>query len=313
MNISPRQLRVLVSLGETLSFSRTAEVFHLTQPALSRIVRALEEEVGTKLFLRTTRQVRPTEEGISLIRLARRLVEDYDDGLRAMRGVVERQSRRLSVAALPSLAAMILPQVAVAVRAAEPSAQIEVRDVLSDATLNLLRAREVDFALTSADPSDVEIGYDEILRDRYVLLARRDHPQLRRRQSMSLLESQSLGLISMPKGTAARLYVDAAFLQRGVQFRPVMAFEHLATIGRFVAAGFGVALLPCLAAMMIEESELEILDLEEAPERSLGIVSRRGETHSALAQLAVQTVHDCARDLSKRSPTRLFVGSRPRA
>ena len=51
MNLSPRQLRILVSLSETLSFSRTADRFHMTQPALSRIVRSMEEALGTRLSL----------------------------------------------------------------------------------------------------------------------------------------------------------------------------------------------------------------------------------------------------------------------
>ncbi len=315
MNISPRQLRIVVSLAETLSFSRTAELFHLTQPALSRIVRGIEEELGARLFLRTTRQVRLTPEGASLVGLAERLVGDYDDGLRAMRGILVRQSRRLSISALPSLAAMLLPSVAEAVRAREPEAQIEIRDVLSDATLNLVRARAVDFALTSADPSEHEIAYDEVLRDRYVLLAREDDARFAHGAPADLLALPALGLVSMPKGTAARLYADAAFLQRGVQFRPVMEFEHLATIGRFVERGFGVAFLPALAAMMIGGQGLRLLDLDDAPVRSLGVVSRRDERPSPLARIAIEAVRQSAHDLALVSPRRLRLvgGAAPAA
>lgn len=307
MNLSPRQLRILVSLAETLSFSRTADAFHLTQPALSRIVRSMEEEIGVRLFVRTTRMVRLTQEGALLVRLAERLVEDYDDGLRAMQGVVQRQARRLSIAALPSLAAMLLPAVALSVREAEPEAQIEIRDVLSNATLDLMLAREVDFALASADPSQLEISYEEILRDRYVLLARRDDARLEAGAPADLLDCQALGLISMPKGTAARLYADAAFLQRGVQFRPVMEFEHLATIGKFVAVGFGIAFLPCLAAMMIHEPALRILDMAEAPVRSLGVVRRTADAPSPIARLAIEQVKFHAAQIAARSPGRLMV------
>ena len=150
MNLSPRQLRILVSLSETLSFSRTADRFHMTQPALSRIVRSMEEALGTRLFHRTTRSVRMTDDASALVRIAQRMLDDYDTGLDAMGGVIERRGRRLSVAALPSLAAMLMPQVALSVRATVPDARIEVRDALSDATLDLLRGRAVDFALTSA-------------------------------------------------------------------------------------------------------------------------------------------------------------------
>ena len=81
MNLSPRQLRILVSLSETLSFSRTADRFHMTQPALSRIVRSMEEALGTRLFHRTTRSVRMTDDASALVRIAQRMLDDYDTGL----------------------------------------------------------------------------------------------------------------------------------------------------------------------------------------------------------------------------------------
>jgi len=304
MNLSPRQLRILVSLSETLSFSRTADRFHMTQPALSRIVRSMEEALGTRLFHRTTRSVRMTDDASALVRIAQRMLDDYDTGL-DMGGVIERRGRRLSVAALPSLAAMLMPQVALSVRATVPDARIEVRDALSDATLDLLRGRAVDFALTSADPSQSEIRYEEFLRDRYVLLSRRDDPRLDAGQPRDLASAIDLGLISMPRGTAARLYADSAYLQLDMQFRPVMEFEHLATIGKFVEAGFGVALLPCLAAMMIQDRDLVIHNLMGAPERSLGIVSLRGDEPGHLAGLAVQAIRACVQELIALEPERL--------
>lgn len=63
MHISPRQLKVLFTLARTLSFSRTAELFHVTQPTLTKIVYEIEAEVGVPLFDRTTRSVRLTREG----------------------------------------------------------------------------------------------------------------------------------------------------------------------------------------------------------------------------------------------------------
>ncbi|MCC2675842.1 MAG: Transcriptional regulator, LysR family [Ramlibacter sp.] len=63
MHLSPRQLKVLVTLARTLSFSRTAELFHVTQPTLTKIVHDIEAELGVPAFDRTTRSVRLTREG----------------------------------------------------------------------------------------------------------------------------------------------------------------------------------------------------------------------------------------------------------
>ena len=133
----------------------------------------------------------------------------------------------------------------------------------------------------------------------------RDSPRLDAGQPRDLASAIDLGLISMPRGTAARLYADSAYLQLDMQFRPVMEFEHLATIGKFVEAGFGVALLPCLAAMMIQDRDLVIHNLMGAPERSLGIVSLRGDEPGHLAGLAVQAIRACVQELIALEPERL--------
>lgn len=307
MNLTPRQLRIFLSLTETLNFSRTAQSFRLSQPALSKIIRGIEAEMGLTLFARTTRMVRLTAEGNILAQLARRLVEDFEAGLAEMRGVARRHTERLSIAALPSLAAMLLPGAARVMRDLHPGIRIAIHDALSDTTVDLLHARAVDFSLTSGDPYRAETTYEEIMRDNYVLLCRKDNHALLDRAPIGILGSLELDLISMPKGTAARQYADAALLSLGVQFRPAMAFAHLATIGKFVHSGFGVALLPCLAALMIREEELVIVDLVDPPVRSLGIVERRGEAASPVAVEIKDIIRRRIDALCAQEPRRLFA------
>lgn len=302
MNVAPRQLRIFLSLAETLNFSRTAERFGLTQPSLSKIVRELELDLGVALFRRTTRSVALTDEGAALVAPAQRLIQDFDQGLAEIGGVARRYANRISIAALPSLAAMVLPAVGLALRADTPDLQMAVFDVLSDPAIELLLERKADFALTSVDPADDRLSFQEILRDSMVLLARADDPIAKRKAAPSLVEALELDLISMPKSSAARQYAEAGYLARGVTFKPRMEFEHLATIGKFVRAGYGVALLPCLAALMIQESDLAIVGLKDANVRSLGVIVRRGETLTPLAHRAIALVGEEAASLIARAP-----------
>ena len=148
MNLSPRQLKILVVLARTLSFSRTAELFHVTQPSLTKIVHGIEAEVGVQLFDRTTRSVRLTREGEDLIPVAQRLVQDYDTGISELAGLARRRNQRLAVAA-PTLAAMLLPHHRIAAsRVAR--AVVKVHDVPRRSAL-LLRSHEVDIAVTAVD------------------------------------------------------------------------------------------------------------------------------------------------------------------
>ena len=108
MNLTPRELRIFVSLASSLSFVQTADSFFVTQPTMSKMVKSIEDKLGVKLFERTTRNVTLTREGHNLLQVASRIVEDYEAGLSQLAEVARRGSQKLAIAALPSLAATLL-------------------------------------------------------------------------------------------------------------------------------------------------------------------------------------------------------------
>lgn len=108
-DLSTRQLRAFVALAELRNFTRAAQASHLSQPAFSALIRALEDAIGTRLFDRNTRSVQLTPEGRLFEPSARRLLADAARALADLADHVERRKGRVHVAALPSLAAGWLP------------------------------------------------------------------------------------------------------------------------------------------------------------------------------------------------------------
>lgn len=265
MNITPRQLKIFVALAASLNFSRTASQLHITQPTLSKLLREIEETVGFRLFDRTTRSVSLTEDGAALLGTAVRMLEHYDQGIAEMSERAHRHAQRLSIAALPTLAAMFLPQAVARLQVSHPNAGIRIHDALSDEALRMLRAREVDMALTSLDPSSKDLVYQEILRDRFVLLVAKTK-RLPRILAWTEALFTDLPIITMPRGSSTRRYIDAAILSDQTLLRPVHEFRDTSIIGRFVKAGLGVALLPQLGAELLLSPEMKIIQIEGAPE-----------------------------------------------
>ena len=146
MNLSTRQLRAFLALAEQRSFTRAAEQCHLSQPAFSALIRSLEDALGARLFDRDTRSVQVTPEGRLLEDAARRLLSDVDSLLANLNDHVQRRKGRVSVAALPSLAAGWLPQLFAEFRRLYPGIALNLIDTLSDNCLELVRAGKVDFA-----------------------------------------------------------------------------------------------------------------------------------------------------------------------
>lgn len=296
MHLSPRQLKILVTLARTLSFSRTAELFHVTQPTLTRIVHDIEREVGVPLFDRTTRSVRLTREGEELVPVASRLVQDYEGGIRELEGLARRGNQRLAVAALPTLAAMLLPRVIAQLRREAPDVFVRVHDVLSDEAVTLLRSHQVDLGLTAMDRISADLVYDEICREPFVALVPVESPwRLPAHWHEAVLGE--LPLITMPRGASTRALVEAAFDRQGVPFRPFLEIRNLASIARFVKAGCGVALLPLLGALMVCDEELAIARMEGAPERGIALVTRSDFVPGHLVQRVIATIRRDVQDL----------------
>lgn len=299
MNLSPRQLRIFVSLAQSLNFSRTADQFCIAQPTLSKIVREIEEEVGVRLFERTTRSVRLTADGEALVGVASRVTQEFDSGVTEFEELARRRTQRLSIAALPTLAAMVLPAPVAALRAELPNAFVRVHDVFTDQALDLLRARKVDLALTGVDVVHTDLHYEEIVRERFVLLSSRQHPAARKIRAWSEEQIGALPLITMPRGTGTRRFVEAAFIGRGLPFRPCLELNNLTSIAKFVKAGCGVAVLPLSGAQLVLDDGLSITSPRGAPERSIGIVTRRDTELPLLAAKMVASIRQAARVLGK--------------
>lgn len=300
MNISPRQLRMFLSLTGSLNFSRTAEQFFVTQPSLSKAIRDLEEELGLRLFERSTRSVRLTESGERLAALARGVIGEFDAGLERMRTNAERESKQLAIASLPSLANVLLPAACSALEARYADPRITIHDCSNGASIQRLINGQVDFSIASVAPSHPDVRYEEILRDRFVLLSSsRWHARVAER--MRLDDMVDLPLISMTDSSTAMRYMSAAYLQRGIEFRPKMQFDQVGTIAGFVKQGLGIAVLPYLGTTpLLTLRGLRVSEITDGPVRSIGIVTRRAGTSTAIAQQAMQEVRTVAGALIER-------------
>jgi len=179
MNINLRQLRAFVSIGRLGSFTKAAAALHATQPALSAQIRELEEALGVKLFDRSTRSVTLTQAGEDLMPSVDTVLTDLSSVVARARDVVKRNTGRVTVAALPSLAATVMPKVIARMRDAHPGIVVVIRDALAERAIALLRADEADFALTSAPPPDRELTFTPLFADRMVAVLPHAHPLAR--------------------------------------------------------------------------------------------------------------------------------------
>lgn len=284
LNISTHDLRTFLAVSETLSFSQAAIQLHLSQSAVSSIVIRLEDSLQTKLFQRTTRKVTLTAAGEKLATEAVSLLSQFDAVAGAVRDIATLRSGAVAVAALPSFAAKLMPELFAAYRRLHPDIRLSLIDTLSTPAFALVQRGQVDFALTAADPAYADLAYQALTEDQFVLLVPRAHP-LARRGEIEFAECLQYPHVSMSHPTSVRQYAAAAALQHGVQFSPAYEVDHLMTVAAMVLAGCGVAALPSMAAAVVAQKGLVQRPIVgPVIRRSIGLVWRRDHALSPAAQ-----------------------------
>lgn len=312
INWTMRELEVFATLAETLNYRRAAQRLHLSQPAVSGVITRLEAALGARLFERSTRAVSLTAVGAAWLPQVALLRHQAQAALQAVRDVVEQRAGRVRVAALPSLAATVVPRAFARYAALHPGVELALLDTLSGAAFDLVRTGQADLALTAANPAYADLICTPLVSDTFVLLLPADHPLARSTAPLRWASVAALPHISMPRPTSVRQYAESALLQLGLRFEPRYEVEHLATIQAMVAAGLGVAALPGLAAQVARRGSQVAQRRLVAPvlHRPIGLVTRQGASLSPAAEGMVELLRDeitasVARGLSRPGRARL--------
>lgn len=281
MNLSTRDLRAIVALVDERNFTRAAERCHLSQSAFSTMIRSIEDNLGARLFDRTTRNVELTPEGKLFEVSARRVLADFDDMVGNFRDYATRQKGRVSIAALPSMAAGWLPKILAEFRGLHPGVELELFDVLSDQCLALVRAGRADLAIASAGPQEKDLLTEALCSDRFHLVCPRDHP-LASEPSIRVQNLSEYPFVHLARTSSVRQHLDAAM--HPLQMRTLLEVEQLSTVTALVEAGLGITVVPALTLFHFRRPGLIVRPLK-LPNlmRRIYLVRRRGHSLSAAA------------------------------
>lgn len=293
INWTAHELEVFLVVAETLSFRQTAQRLHLSQPAVSGTVVRLEAMLAARLFDRSTRAVQLTEAGRVFAEQARYMRHQMQEAANRVRAVSDAQVGRVALAALPSLAATVVPLAFARFATDHPAVRLELVDSLAASAFEMVRAGRVDFALSAANPAYADLEYQALSSDAFVLLLPLGHKLAGGKSALAWADIADQPHISMPAGTSVRQYADEAFLAHKLRFEPRYEVEYLATISAMVAAGVGVSALPELAARVAKTPGVVVRKLR-SPEmrRPIGLVSPRHRAFSPAALRMIEVLKD---------------------
>ncbi|HKS13325.1 MAG TPA: LysR family transcriptional regulator [Pseudomonas sp.] len=282
MNV--KQLRAFVTVAKYQSFAQAGEHLHISQPALSLTIKALEDNLGGALLTRTTRSVSLTPEGEVLLPLARRLLVDWEDTEELLRQRFTLQLGRVAVAAMPAFAGNLLPASLKVFRQRYPRVNVTVHDVINEQVLELVRHRRVELGIGFEPDSGDALHFEPLYLDRFVAVVPADSA-LALQARVTWRELLAQDFIALQRPSAVRLLLEEHLaLEHG---KLAVAFEshQLTTIGRMVANGLGVSAVPALCIGQMQELGARCVPLvEPCVERRIGVISLGDHKLSTAAQ-----------------------------
>jgi len=282
-----QQMRYVVAIAETNSFTRAAERCLVAQSALSHQIARLERELGAKLFERTSRRVRLTPAGAAFLPAARECLDAAERAASDAAAAVGEVRGRLSVGLIPTVAAVDVPGALRDFRRQYPHVRIGLSMGASDDLVEQVREGALEVAFlglpTTARPQGVNAR--ELARDRHVAVVAPDHP-LAGESAVDLHRLSSEVFVDLPAGTAGRIQSDQAFsaagLSRDVTFE-VTSADYMA---RLVVEGLGIALLP--STYVPQLTGVTTIEVTDAPTRAEHVIwSRATRTPAAGAFLTI--------------------------
>ncbi len=276
-----RQLEYALALGDTLSFSKAAQACHVTQPALSAQIKLLEDLLRIPLFERDRRRVILTEDGVSLLKQARRVVAEARTLVEIGRSVRPPLSGSLCMGAIPTVAPYVLPAVFGRMGERFPEVELHLREEIGDKLIDRLASGDLDVLLLPLETLPPKRYTTlELFEDRFVVAVPADHP-LAEREFVSGEELCDESVLMLAEGHCVRDQALALCREFGVRSYDTHRAGSLTTLVRMVGSGLGVTLLPEVAVDL--ETSRETLEgvalvqfAQPSPKRTIGLAWRSG-------------------------------------
>ena len=294
-------LKTFLVVARLSSFSRAAEEILLSQPAVSKRISLLEQELGVKLFDRIGRSVRLTEAGQLFESRARDLDNEIDQTIYHMQSLQGQTGGTLSIGISHHLGLHRLPALLREFSIANPAVKLDIRFMDSEKAHEAVSRGDIELAaITLAELRTAKISSLRLWRDRLHFVCGTEHP-LAKATSLSLAKLSAWPCCLPSMATYTGRIIQRCFEREGAVLQPVLTTNYMETLARMTEIGLGWSVLP----QTLSESPLLIrLAVPAALSRDLGIIYNRERTRSRAAQAFLNFAEEFI-ETSRLSPPNL--------
>lgn len=248
------QLRYFLIVAEQQNFTRAAEQLGVSQPALSRSIQKLEDELGQPVFERKTRAVSLTEAGTLLQSRAQQVITILEDTKAEITD--DGQSGRVRLGAIPTIAPYFLPEVLRQFSEEFPKATLIVQENTTDNLLKNLTQGEIDLAILALPVSARYLDAEELFEEELLLVLPTDHP-LVDKEKIRLSDVEPYPFVLLDEAHCLSNNIVSFCRQRSIQPVAVERTSQLAMVQELVSLSHGISMIPAMARQ-VDQSDRRI-------------------------------------------------------
>ncbi|HBM9481210.1 TPA: LysR family transcriptional regulator [Klebsiella oxytoca] len=279
--------KAFVTIADFGCFTRAADELNLSQPALTRRVKKLEENLKVSLFERTTRKVTLTYAGRALLPHARALLDYMDNAILSVQELAAHQKGVIKLSCIPTATFYFLPKVLEKFNALYPNIRVHIHEQATMDSLDSLMSGETDFGINMNRVTHPQIIFTPLVDEPYILVCRRDHP-LATKKLVEWNELAPHRLIGVRRISGNRMLIEQEIAETAGTLEWFYEVRHYSTAIGLVEAGLGIAALPCMAMSHHQHDSLVSIPLvEPVIRRSIGLIRRNDVPLSPMAERLV--------------------------
>jgi len=283
-----RQLRAFALVCRFGVLTRAADEMFITQPAVSVLIRQMEEALGLRLFDRTSRSLRPTVAAHEILPTVERMLRDLESIQSSVKELAGRERGQLRFAATPSIAAAIVPKLIAEYRSLYPNIEVSVDDAAPDRLTASTLTGDVEFGIGTISDKPDGITLQCLARDNLCAICRKDSALAKKRR-VSWKDALQYPWIGIKSTSGIRSLIDETLFTLGTRKSMEYEVSYMTTCLSMTQAGLGIAIFPGILLASFPHRDLVARKLE-APviTRDVNLIRRAEHSLSPAAESFIE-------------------------
>lgn len=288
MKISLNEIEAFIAVVEHESFNHAAIALGITQPALSRRIKKLEESLGARLLDRSTRKISLSVVGAEFLPEAKRMIYSFEKSIDEVQEVIQSKAGSISFAPNITIAETILPEVIATYRKKNPAIRLRVMEGASPEVMERVLNREVEFAIGQFGKGHPELEFEPLMDDTFLMICHKRHPLAKKKKiEWSDFKSHNFIKLHSEKGTMSILEGEIGekieYLSGDIQV------GHFNALIGCIGQNLGVSAVPTMIHLKRPDLDIETRPITSPTvSRQMGIITLKGRSLSPAAHTLCQ-------------------------